>query len=144
MMSLETIESMDRQAARKASLEKRAPFVIFSADTAEQDLRHAPFLGGYCPRGWHRAKPADVGLDPNAHGIYGGSREVLLFVDKSGLGHPGEPALTLAEAGTYVRSALRHAADLGLTLGVGLCKEGQFQVHVQLYVKGRRRHLHAA
>lgn len=144
MMSLSTIKALDRQAARKAAQAKREPFVIFSADTAEGDLRHAPFLGGYCPKGWRRAAQADVGLTTDMHGVYGTEREVLLFLDKMGVGGGGGD-LSLPQAGAVIRHALSYAAALGLTLGVGLCLEGQFQVHVQLYVKGRKRgHLRAA
>jgi len=108
MMSLDTIQEMSRKAARKASREKKVPTVVEQDDiTGYKRLlaegrtpRFAfPQLGDFCPKGY-----VPTGVD--------------LFVDSSGFGGPGEPALTV--------EAFVNALKPGLAYGV--TDVGQFQL----------------
>lgn len=139
MMSLDTIEELSREAGVKAAKHRREPFVVFSASTAFEDLRRSPFLGDYVPRGWRPATAKDVGFTTAEHGVYGSDDDgITLFVDSSGMGAPGERALTAEEATALVVRALDHTRTVG-TLGVGITTQGQFQVHIGLFLKPRLR-----
>lgn len=116
MMSPGVIHDMALKAARKAAREKRVPLVleaediaILKAKGAESGLRF-PFLGTYIPRGWKRTE-----------------RE--FFVDSSGFGGPGEPALTLEKFLDQVKPS--H--------GYAVTEAGQFQVYVAEYIPPRAR-----
>jgi hypothetical protein len=118
MMSLEMIEQMSRQAARRAAREGKYPLIV-----EQEDIEHArrslslgriprfgiPFLGTWKPRGWKATS--------NRY-----------FVDVSGFGRPGEPALTQAEFVGKMRAGFAYA----------LVEVGQFQAYVQEYTPPRR------
>ena len=133
MMSAETREDMDRAAGRRAAREHKTPFLLFSAETVAQDIYHAPLLGTHCPKGFRPATPAETGLSLDDHGIYGTENEVLFFVDSSGMGSAGEPALTLGELATYLQDVIARCPQL--SFGIARTQEGQFQTHIKLFVQ---------
>lgn len=113
MMSLHAIQQISHDAAVRACRENRIPFTV-----EEQDKEHwkaqfkagtlkfpFPFLGEYVPQAWKRTD-----RDP-------------LFVDSSGYGREGEPALTVM------------ATIDALTVGkaYAIIENGQFQLHLAEY-----------
>lgn len=123
MMSPGVIHDMDLKAARKAAREKRVPLVLEAEDIEilktqwpsgvlekEGKCLQFPFLGTYIPRGWKRT-----------------GRE--FFVDSSGFGGPGEPALTFE----------RFLEQVKPSHGYAITEAGQFQVYVAEYTPPRAR-----
>lgn len=104
MMSPETIREMETEARKKAAKAGAKPFVIWEQDLAlgRKLLGSFPFIGDYVPPGW--IPVADF------------------FVDSSGMGQPGEAALTIDEFLEVV------AASIGS--GFAITSAGQFQVYV--------------
>lgn len=111
MMSLATIQEINRERAIEAAEDGTKPFVYFSADEVDQIAGFPlPHIGDYRPDGWTLV---------DTH-----------FVDSSGFGTPGEPALTGDEFRAIVRASIRqHAADHEL-VGWAVIEAGQFQVRV--------------
>ena len=114
MMSGAVIERMSREAAQKAAQLKQEPFVVWPEDIRKwqaEGVRGFPFpyIGSYKSKGWRK-----VGTH---------------FVDSSGFGAPGEPALTIEQ---FTKS---------LTSGRGyaVIEAGQFQVYVGEFVKVKSR-----
>jgi hypothetical protein len=101
MMSLALIKELSREQAARAAAEDLEPLVIW--DT--KDIRCIPNLGDYRPEGWELVE--------------------TYFVDASGFGAPGEPALTLDEFLAKIVPGRAYA----------LIEEGQFQVYVGEFVK---------
>jgi len=99
MYGLATIKSMNAEAARKAK--GKQPFIIKSA---EQIDTFPPFpfpnFGDYRPKGWELVE--------------------TYFVDSSGFGGDGEPAL----GARHFRSKLK------IGYGYAVIEAGQFQVYV--------------
>ena len=106
MMDLATIRHLSRQAARRSLAEGTLPVVIEQEDILDGAhhtmLRSVPFIGSRRPRGWKLVEEH--------------------FVDSSGFGAPGEPALTFDQ---FVRVV---AGQPGF--GWALTECGQFQVCV--------------
>ncbi len=111
MMSGAAIAELSRQAAVKAAREHKRPLIVEQDDLDACAAALAagrvpnlgiPFIGSYRPRGYR-----PVG-EP-------------LFVDSSGFGAPGEPALTQAE---FVRK-------LRVGFAYAVVEAGQFQCYVQ-------------
>lgn len=114
MMDLATIRAMSRKAAREAARDRKHPLIVEQEDVEDAlralDLGFSPglsfpFLGDYVPPGWKRT-----------------DREPM-FVDSSGFGQEGEPAMTIP---AFVR-ALRPG------YGYAVIEAGQFQVYVAEY-----------
>jgi len=129
MMSPEAIRAFQQEAAAKAARAKRKPLALEADDLVHFDsflraVRSTPNLGDYVPRGW---KMADV------RDYVGGYPYFAFFVDKSGFGDPGEPALTIEGLYGLIKSIIYENPDE--TFGIGLYEEGQFQIHVGLYLK---------
>jgi len=120
-MDYETIKYLSRKAARESARERREPRVFTAEQIAARDVR-IPNLGDRCPRNWVR-----VSLEAEAddHGVYMGDNrgKGAYFVDKSGCGAPGEPAMTLDEFFTRMKPGL----------GYAMVEEGQFQVKVGVF-----------
>jgi len=130
MMALATIRELAAREARKAARLHKRPLLVESDDLLGDDtalLRHLhsmPFLGEYKPKGWHR-----VDLK-KAHGLSSKARHYdALFIDSTGWGLPGEPALTMPEFCAAVRA-------LGPGHGYGIAEDGQMQVSVYVYRPG--------
>jgi hypothetical protein len=102
MYSLETIKSMNRETAKEAKESGKKP-LLYSG--IPEDLRSIPNIGDYRPKGW---KLVDT-----------------YFVDSSGLGLSGEPALTFSE---FARNAK-------VGYGYAIIEAGQFQVYIGEFKK---------
>ena len=100
MYSLNAINAMNAKV--KAKHRGVRPLV---AETDKQHLIGIPTIGDYVPRGW---KLVDT-----------------LFVDSSGFGERGEPALTMDAFYDLVRAGF----------GYAVVEAGQFQVHVGIFQK---------
>lgn len=112
MMSLETIRHLSRVAGNKARHEGRKPWVPEGeGEISEENLRRIPNLGQYVPKGWKRAEE--------------------WFVDSSGFGREGEPALTIGQFVEAVKEYFGHHPGCGL----GIVEVGQFQVYVAAFEK---------
>jgi hypothetical protein len=106
MMSLEQIRSasdtMTRRAARNGIVPK-----VFTEENTTDEIRGIPALGHRVPRGWKLVN--------------------TYFVDSSGFGSPGEPAMTRDEFVSLVEGAPG--------FGWAIIEAGQFQVYVGQYEK---------
>ena len=112
MMSIQCIRDASDRAARKASREKRTPYVPF--DAAEIDgYEQFPFpnIGSYSPRGWEHVES--------------------LFCDASGFGSPNEPALTKDQ----LKAKLKEYLEKEETFGYAVTEVGQFQLHLGVFRK---------
>lgn len=103
MMSLSLIEQLSREAGEKAAKQNREPLVAF-CDKDEAVVK-CPNLGNYYPKGWTLTN--------------------RLFVDKSGFGLVGEPALTVEQFIGKVKEGL----------GYAIIEEGQFQLYIGVFEK---------
>lgn len=110
MMSLSTIRDMQAEAAERAAEEGMVPFVTWPEDLARIRAEQRfpfPFIGDYVPRGW--------------------TLEDTYFVDASGFGEPGEPAMTAEQ---FMRVLEEFVGS-----GWAITEAGQFQVYVGRYSK---------
>lgn len=100
MMSVAQIRELSAKAARKAARLNKRPFIFEEEDraTMRDHLKAIPNLGDYRPKGWELVE--------------------TLFVDSSGWGSENEPALTIDQFISRMRSGL----------GYAVIEEGQFQV----------------
>lgn len=107
MYGLQTILDIEARATREARKEKKRPLAISPTDTQTTIAARGgiPFLGSYVPKGCYRT-----------------DREPF-FVDISGFGAPGEPALTIDQFIAETRPGFVYA----------LISHGQFQGHVAEY-----------
>ena len=110
MWSLQTIDYLNQQAARKARRGKKEPFVPVLDQIAAFPPFPFPHLGPYVPAGWERA-------------------EETWFVDSSGWGKPGEPALSVEQFGDELRQYVNDNPDHGFAI----VESGQFQCYVGAY-----------
>lgn len=113
MMSAGAIQELQREAAQRAAREGKVP-LIYELGDGPDHLRHIPSIGTHRPPGYRETKN-------------------LYFVDSSGWGEPGEPALTFDQFAGRVRPGFAYA----------IVEEGQFQVYIQefsvhTYPKGKR------
>jgi len=105
MFGLSEIRRLSNEAARKAAKANRQPLMIHDGSTAGWPPIPIPNLGDYRPKGWNL-------ID-------------TLFVDSSGMGLPGEGAMTADEFLKRVR----------LGYGYAIVETGQFQVCVGEFEK---------
>ena len=118
MFGLETIKSMNAAAARKARRYGTKPFRMKKPGDVVKQKTKIPFLGDAC-RDW------DEGFE----------RVATLFVDSSGFGSPGEPALT---QDAFVQELDRLVKEHGELL-VAVEEQGQFQCYVAVWVRNKAR-----
>ena len=109
MMDGATIRAMSQQAARKAAKAHKLPYVVWphdldgwKAQVANGQLPELPFpfLGEYVPKGWEMVEE--------------------YFVDSSGWGKAGEPALTIPQFVDKIKP----------DCGYAITEAGQFQVYI--------------
>lgn len=134
MMGLEQIIAMNRAAARRSAREHILPLVV-SREDLETDLmlkrrlRAIPFIGDRRPRGW-KLLNASAMLGSNhgcvPFGIWRKDAYHFIEVDSSGLGTPGEIALTFEEFLEAVRK-------IGPGYGYAMVEQGQFQVVIGVF-----------
>ncbi len=111
MMSIETIHAMARRAARLSRERHQEPYHPQSLSEIDKFPPFPfPFLGPRCPRGWKRA-------------------DKVWFVDSSGFGREGEPALTIAQFKRELREWFEHHPACGFAV----IEAGQFQVYVAAF-----------
>lgn len=134
MMDLATLEHVNRQATRRAAADKRVPLIIEKADVeaakaGDMSGVRVPYVGYRTPRGWRRVNLAADGRWFRDTELYHGHLrdENVLFVDKSGFGAAGEPALTLDEFLNVIRPGY----------GYAVVEEGQFRVKVGVFKRIR-------
>lgn len=106
MMSLEAIQHESRKAALRAARNRLEPLMIEPEDVGIVSVLYGiPFLGDYIPKSWRRTDRDE------------------LFVDTSGFGVDGEPAL----------SARAFALAIRPGYGYAVVEAGQFQAYVAEY-----------
>jgi hypothetical protein len=114
MMDLQSIEAESRRAAAQACRDHKVPFIVWPGDldTWKADLASGkcprfpfPFLGTYVPKGWKLTTD--------------------YFVDSSGFGEAGEPALTIRQFLGRIKTG--H--------GYAITEVGQFQVYIGEFEK---------
>jgi hypothetical protein len=110
------IRAVSEDAGRRAAEENKTPYVLYNAEELD-DFPPFPFpnLGDHEPEGWRLC--------------------TTLFCDKSGMGAPGEPALTIEQLKEKIRGILLLSDTLDQTTGFGIVEEGQFQVHLGVFRK---------
>ena len=129
MMDLQTIRELSEDASKRAKRNKTQPVVNVGTGAGEG----VPFIGRYVPKGWKRANLEDLGLIFGDRAIYEDEGDGAIFVDTSGWGGPGEPALTIPEFVALTKKLQADNPDK--VLGFGLIEHGQFQGHVAVYEK---------
>ena len=105
MFDLRTIQAMNREHAARAAKEGRLPYIVWAEDLDNMPPFPFPNLGNYVPDGWKLDKE--------------------YFVDSSGFGQEGEPALTIDQ--------FLKVVEVGK--GYALTECGQFQLYVGEYTK---------
>ena len=101
MMGLEQIVAENAKATRKAKGKGLQPYI--ATVDGDERVRHCPNLGNYVPKG--------------------GKVSNTYFVDNSGMGSEGEPALTFKQ---FLRKVEQFR-------GYAISEVGQFQVHINEY-----------
>ena len=131
MMDLATLIHVNRQAARRSANVGKVPLILDQRDiddmAAGADRMPSggiPYIGDRAPKGWRHVNLSLWFLDDDRHGVY---LEAFgygaFFVDKSGFGSPGDPALTLQQFAALIRPGF----------GYGVIEDGQFQCHVGVF-----------
>lgn len=131
MMSPQMIRQLSRQAARESQRNHVEPLAIEAHDLGvlDEHLRHIPFLGDRCPRGWKRVPASTLEVPERALTPYWGEeRHKYFMVDSSGYGSPTEPALRFDQ---FCQWASEHAEGYGLAI----VEQGQFQIVVGIFKK---------
>ena len=116
MMSASAIRSLSREAAEEAAAENKEPLVLEPEDVEDWRTRcgvSIPNLGDHRPAGWDIV----------------GDYDDWLFVDKSGMGAPDEPALTISQFLDRMEQLVAEHPDWGY----GIVEEGQFQLYVAAF-----------
>lgn len=112
MMSTETIQALAREAMVRAVAYELEPYVPASTSEVYQYERFPfPDFGDYRPQGWTLVDWA--------------------FVDSSGMGSEGEPAMT----GRAFRSWVAEWVDRYPDAGFAILQTGQFQVYVGAFTQ---------
>ncbi len=114
MMDMATVRYYARKAGSVARREALKPFEPESLEDINPSNPgfKVPNLGTYVPAGWRRT-------------------EDVWFVDKTGRGREGEPALTIPQ---FVEKVREYFANHP-TAGYGVVFEGEFQVYVAAFEK---------
>jgi len=109
MMSLEVLEAVNNEIARKAARQGLVPYVPFSPNEVDTPFSF-PNIGSLKPRGWRKTG-------------------ATWFVDKTGHGLDWEPALTWRQFRRQLAGyLLRHPGH-----GFAVTEEGEFQVVVSAF-----------
>jgi hypothetical protein len=114
MMNANQLAELASQAAGRAARDNNEPLSPWP-QSLKLDLQRLPFLGSYKPKGWRRVQG------------------MTWFVDMSGFGEPGEPALTFDAFVAEIEQFLADHAGNGRVYGFAFTELGQFQGYVQAY-----------
>jgi hypothetical protein len=113
MFSLETINYLNQQAAKKARKHRRKPYVPDGPEAVESWPPFPfPLLGDYDPPGWERT-------------------ENCWFTDKSGWGRDEEPALTWRQLKDQLQDYIAENPGHGFAI----TEEGQFQLYITAFCR---------
>jgi len=104
MMDINEIKRMNKDAEDKARQTKTLPLI--AKKNKDTNMRNIPFIGDYTPKGWTKT-------------------DNLYFVDSSGFGVEGEPALTFEQFIDKIKKGF----------GYAIVECGQFQVYIQEFKK---------
>ena len=104
MMGLATIKKLNQEAGDRAKGLDLQPYIVNDTTTV-QDIRLMPNFGDYRPKGWELVE--------------------TYFVDSSGFGQEGEPALTLRQFMGRIKKGR----------GYAIIEAGQFQVYIGEFEK---------
>jgi hypothetical protein len=96
---------MSRDAAKRAARAHKVPFIVEQEDLDAMPPFPFPELGTYIPKGWQKVQE--------------------YFVDSSGFGQEGEPALTVNQ---FIKK-------LVVGRGYAITEVGQFQLYVGEFIK---------
>jgi len=138
MMSAATIAALTDEQSRKAKRGRIQPSSWAQPVGAFAAVKASPWLGDYLQSGWRRVtvgEVEDAGLSSHEVNHRDEQDPLELFVDKSGWGSPGEPALTVEELETVVDRLYEWSLDAGVELGSGIVEEGQFQCYLGIYAR---------
>lgn len=105
MMDGASIRRLSQDAAKKAARDHTTPYIWEQDDFVEPERVRLPFLGTHVPRGWVMVN--------------------TYFVDSSGFGDAGEPALTREQ----------FLKKLQVGRGYAIIEAGEFQVYVGEFVQ---------
>lgn len=131
MMDLQSIVTLNREAAERAAEEDCVPLILTAEDLEAARAGHIdginiPEMGDYTPDGWTRVDLQE--WFPGAEFVHGVDFNMeAFFVDHSGFGSPGEPALTVAEFFAMARPGF----------GYAVVECGQFQLYMGVFQKVR-------
>lgn len=113
-MSIETIHALANKAARESARKGEVPYMVWPQDVEHWKAQIQagklpplpfPFIGSRHPRGYRKVEE--------------------YFVDSSGFGAPGEPALTIPQFVDRIKADRAYA----------ITEAGQFQVYITEYRK---------
>lgn len=131
MISQETARQMAHDQAAEAAQKGQEPFLIWQEDIEHINIKKVcqamPFLGDYLPEGWQRVS---LESEEDRHGVYIDDNEGFgaYFVDSSGFGQNGEPALNPER---FVKEYLEPG------FGYAIVEAGQFQVRIGKFKKDK-------
>lgn len=122
MYDLETIRRMSSAEARASRKRHDVPYI---PPVSGMETMKIPNLGDRCPKGWKRVNIIESGLP--FHGVYAGDNRDhgAYFVDSTGLGSPGEAAITVSEFLAQVDTSGKY--------GYAVVEAGQFQVKIGVF-----------
>jgi hypothetical protein len=112
MLSLGYIRQLVEERTEEAREEGLKPLSIRQYRDVESFCRKIPFLGEFVHPAWERVEQVEP-----------------YFVDSSGWGAKGEPALTFGE----FKAVIENWRKSGESVGFGIIEEGQFQVYIAVY-----------
>ena len=137
MMSASAIQHLQDEATEMAAQESMSPMPLWDENTVMDDVRRSPSVGEYVHPEWQPASYQDFEncLEDASYACYDQDPGIWVFCDSSGFGSPGEPALTFRQLVKMLERCVVRAGEMGLTLGTTIVEEGQFQIHLGLFVK---------
>lgn len=146
MYSGSDILGFQQEAAAVAAREGHEPIVLFSEETAFEDVRHSPFLGDYLPEGWEPLLFTTIEpyVDSEVAALINKAQgecasqlegETILFCDVSGFGQDDERALSVKQLAQVAPALVQAAAELDVNFGALLYEVGQFQGYVRIVQK---------
>lgn len=137
MMDIETIVAMNKEAGNKAKWHGEKPTTFDEVEILQikegdfRPLKHINNLGNYVPKGWKRFDVNQIKDFLKLPYDWKFLKKGGLFVDSSGMGSDGEPALSLRQFVETVSKILEFNKDFGFAI----YSEGQFQISVGVYEK---------
>ena len=135
MITVEQAQDEARNQAARSAREHKVPFSPWPEDyqNPTEIARSIPFLGDR-----KRIRP-DSGppmwIQRDVRNYIPDYPYIWFFVDSSGMGGAGEPALTLEQFVAHAQAYHKKASSQGYETGFGIVQAGQFQVHIAPYLR---------